>query len=163
MEIDYKELGFRIDKLSLLRRVTLGRIFQTYGLHFGQFPLLRYVIENDGCTQAEVAEFLGVSPASVALSTKRLSRAGMIEKSVDKDNLRRNTLKITSKGLEVANRCSQEFDEYNRRLFSGISSEERQILFDTLGKLLHNAFEGREPDMHTLMKDMKELKNNHCK
>ena len=47
MELELKELGLRIDKLALLRRVTLGRIFQAHGLHFGQLRLLEYIIEND--------------------------------------------------------------------------------------------------------------------
>jgi len=160
---ELKELGLRIDKLSLLRRVTLGRIFQKHGLHFGQLRLLEYIIENDGCTQAEVAEYMGVSPASVALSTKRLSRAGMIEKYSDKDNLRRNVLKITPRGLEVAKLCRQEFDQYNERLFAGISPEEQKALYEILGSLLAGACEGREPDMHALIKDIKELHTKHSK
>ena len=163
MELELKELGLRIDKLALLRRVTLGRIFQAHGLHFGQLRLLEYIIENDGCTQAEVAEYMGVSPASVALSTKRLSRAGMIEKRIDKDNLRRNVLRITPRGLEVTKRCRQEFDQYNERLFAGISPEEQKLLSDILGNLLLRACEGREPDMHALIKDIKELHNRHGK
>lgn len=163
MQIELKELGMLIDKLALLRRVSLGRVFQSQGLHFGQLRLLEFIIENDGCTQVEVADYMGVSPASVALSTKRLSKAGMIEKRIDKNNLRRNILKITPKGLKVTQHCRKEFDLYDKRVFAEIGPEEQQLLFDLLGRLLLTACEGNEPDMHSLIKNIKEMHHRHGK
>ncbi|NLL46819.1 MAG: MarR family transcriptional regulator [Clostridiales bacterium] len=163
MQIELKELGMLIDKLALLRRVSMGRIFQSQGLHFGQLRLLEFIIANDGCTQVEVADYMGVSPASVALSTKRLSKAGMIEKRTDKNNLRRNILKITPKGLEVTQNCRKEFDLYDKRLFAELSDEESVLLFDMLGRLLEVACEGKELDMRALIKDMREMRNKHGK
>jgi len=163
MQIELKELGLRIDKLALLRRVSVGRTFHSQGLHFGQLRLLEFIIDNDGCTQVEVADYMGVSPASIALSTKRLSKAGMIEKHIDKDNLRRNILKITPRGLAVTQYCRQEFDLFDKKLFAGISGGEQELLFDILGRLLSNACEGRDLDLHNLIKDMREMRHKHGK
>lgn len=163
MHIELKQLGLRIDKLALLRRVSVGRIFHSQGLHFGQLRLLEYIIDNNGCTQVDVADYMGVSPSSIALSTKRLSKAGMLEKSIDKDNLRRNILKITPKGLAVTQLCRQELNLFDQKLFSGISGEEQELLFDMLGRLILNAGEGKELDLQSLIRDMKEMHHKHVK
>jgi len=163
MQVELKELGLRIDKLALFRKVSLGRIFHSQGLHFGQLRILEFVIANDGCTQIEVADYMGVSPASIALSTKRMSKAGLIEKSVDKDNLRRNILKITPKGLAISQYCRHEFDLFDKKLFAGITDEEQVVLSDTLDRLLTNACEGRDLNLHALLNDMKKMHHKHGK
>ena len=68
-------------------------------------PVLRYVMENDGCKQVDLANFLRVTPASVALSTKRMQKAGYLEKEVDEYNLRRNKLHVTPQGRQLAADC----------------------------------------------------------
>ncbi|MBR6663667.1 MAG: MarR family transcriptional regulator, partial [Alphaproteobacteria bacterium] len=43
---------------------------QKCGLYVGQPQILNYVYCHPGCTQNEIAAYLGVSAASVAFSTK---------------------------------------------------------------------------------------------
>ena len=40
----------RLLKLELLRRCSLRRLCVCCGLHYGQPPVLQYIINNDGCT-----------------------------------------------------------------------------------------------------------------
>ena len=86
--IDYREVNGRIDKFQILKRSTLFSLFEDNKLHIRQLPVLEYIIKNDGCSQNELAEFLCVSPASIAVSTKRMQKAGYLEKKEDENDLR---------------------------------------------------------------------------
>ena len=70
----------RLHKLELVRMLAQRKDIRKDGLYAGQMPVLNYLAEHPGCTQVEMADFLQVSPASVALSTKRLQKAGYLTK-----------------------------------------------------------------------------------
>lgn len=153
MQVSLKELGKNIDKVATMRRVTNGRMFSSKGLHFGQLRILEHIIQNEHCTQNDIAEKLNVSPASIALSTKRLQKAGMIRKAEDNENRRCNILTVTEKGLETVAYCRQELDLFEEKLFAGISDEELQILSGILDRLMKNcSFD--KVDYYSLMQEL---------
>ena len=135
---EYFDIISRLEKLHLLRRIILQHSTAGLELHMGQLPILEYIRQHGGCTQVELAENLMVSPASIALSTKRMKREGLLEKKADETNLRRNQLTITPKGIELSKRCRSIFDEFDQRIFRGFSSAELVQLRDTLDKMLGN-------------------------
>ena len=136
--MQYKEIVLRFEKLHLIRRIIQQKTTIDFPLHPGQLHLLEFINLNAGCTQAEVAEKLMVSPASVAVSTKRMEKTGLIEKRIMKDNLRCNRLYITEKGRKLSERCRKAFDEFDRVMFSGFSEDELEGLKICLDRLLDN-------------------------
>lgn len=144
--ICYRDIVARLETLHLLRRVDLHRATQALDLYSGQFPLLQYIHHHQGCTQQELAEGMMVTPASVALSTKRLQKAGLIEKKADQENLRCNRLALTEKGTRLAQQCLEIFDDYDRKLFSGFREEELEQLTSYLDRLYRNVT-GEDPDV----------------
>ena len=70
---DYFSITEKLNKLFLWHRISLYKIAHHSGLYQGQLPVLAFIQKNEGCTQKEVANQLGVSAASVASSTKRLA------------------------------------------------------------------------------------------
>ena len=69
--LEYHELMHMFLHISKLHRVLSGKRLAKMNPYAGQWmPVIRYVMEHDGCTQVELATFLRVTPASVALSTK---------------------------------------------------------------------------------------------
>lgn len=132
------EVISRMEKLHLLRRIILQKATADIGLHMGQLPILEYVRKNDGCTQAELAEKLLVSPASIALSTKRMEKEGLLEKHVDENNLRRNQLTVTEKGRKISEQCRSIFNEADTRMFAGFDKNELEHFLACLDKMLFN-------------------------
>ena len=118
--IDYREVNGRIDKFQILKRSTLFSLFEDNKLHIRQLPVLEYIIKNDGCSQNELAEFLCVSPASIAVSTKRMQKAGYLEKKEDENNLRKKNLYVTELGKETVAKCRKIFDSFDEKVYSGI-------------------------------------------
>ena len=72
--MELHELMRKLHKLELVQQLAHRRGAQEHGLYFGQMPVLDFIAANPGCTQVQVADHLRVSPASIALSTKRLQK-----------------------------------------------------------------------------------------
>ncbi len=135
------ELSEKMMRLHLLRRIQMQKAAPE-GLHFGQFPLLEYIVENGPCTQREMAEKTGVTPASVAISTKRLARVGLIEKQAAKEDLRCNKVFATERGRTLMESCRGEFDACDTKMFSGVREEDLETFGAVLDKLIENLSEG---------------------
>ena len=153
MQADLKDLAKNIDRVAAMRRVSMGRVFASEGLHFGQLRILEHIIQNERCTQNDIAEKLNVSPASIALSTKRLQKSGMIKKCEDNENRRCNILTVTEKGMSTVVHCRLELDLFEENLFAGLSDEELLVLSDILDRLLKNcSFD--KVDFFSLMQEL---------
>nr|WP_244835492.1 hypothetical protein [Clostridium sp. BJN0001] len=85
-----------------------------------------------------MANELLVTPASIALSTKRLEKAGLIEKKVDENNLRCKKIYITKKGINLSAKCRKIFDDFDKKMFDGINEDELQYLKEILDRILLN-------------------------
>lgn len=138
MQTTYATIAKQLDKLHLLRRLLLQKPINHCGLYAGQLPILEYIERNGGCTQAALSDTMGVTPASIALSTKRLQRVGYIEKHTDEQDLRRNQLTITEAGKAAASQCRQAFDALDEKMFAGISSQELTSFGQCLDRLIDN-------------------------
>lgn len=142
--MENRELMRRFMQITKLQRVMSGKRLAKMNPYAGQWmPVFRYVMEHDGCSQAELAAFLRVTPASVALSTKRMQRAGFLKKEMDENNLRRNNLHITPLGRQLFADCKDAFEELDRLAFQGFSEREKEALAAYLDRIYANVSGGR--------------------
>lgn len=141
---EHRELVWKLDKMFMVRRIMMNKMAGDAGLYMGQLPILAYISHNKNCTQKEIADWLGVSAASVALSTKRLQKQGFIEKTVDSENLRRNMLSVTEKGCETAYSHRRRAVEFDEKMLAGLSEEELVSLSHIMDVLIRN-MTGDEP------------------
>lgn len=132
------ELIKRFDVLFFKRRILFQKVASDAGLYVGQLPIIEYIARHNGCSQVEIADTLHLSPASVAISTKRLQKAGIIDKAVDDANLRSKKLTITDKGLEMSKKCRELFDSLDKRLFATFEESELVQLKGYLDRLIAN-------------------------
>ena len=132
---EHKELVGLLESIHLLRKLFLMRVSETSPLHFGQIAIMKTIEKNENCTQSVIAEQLGVTPASVATSTKRLQKAGLITKTVDEDNMRCKRLALTEKGRLAIKEHLSVFEEYDRQVFSDFSEEDEEKLFELLSRV----------------------------
>lgn len=125
----------RLHKFQLLIRLRQRQLAEDENLHYGQMPLLKYVSDNEGCAQHDVALALGVSEPAVATSVKRLEKAGIITKEAEYNNLRKNKLMLTEGGKEITRTLGERFDALDERVLSVLSDEEAKALCDILDKM----------------------------
>lgn len=130
-----KELIGMLENVHFLRKLFVRRLSADSPLHCSQVAIMHIIEENENCTQVDVAEKLGVTPASVATSTKRLQKAGLIEKRVDPENLRCKRLTLTPAGRESICRHKKRFDDLDSRIFESFSDEDKARLADYLNRI----------------------------
>lgn len=139
-----KSIVKEIDKLTLLKKISVAKICNDVGLYFGQPPIIEYILYHDGCTQKNIAEHFNVTPASIALSTKRLQKAGYIEKKTDEKNLRCNSLHVTDLGRDVSRKWRKKIDVFTQSIFSGFNEDELADFCGYLQRMNENASEGKK-------------------
>ncbi len=112
--------------------------FREKGLYFGQPPILKYLSENKNATQKEIADFLHVSPPSVATSLKRMEESGLVVRVENKKDARRNTIKLTKKGKELVEYAENMFMYVDDVTYRGFTEEELEILISFLERMNDN-------------------------
>ncbi len=122
--------------------------FREKGLYFGQPPLLKYLSENKNATQKEIADFLHVSPPSVATSLKRMEEAGLVVRVENKKDARRNTIKLTKKGKELVEYADNMFMYVDDVTYRGFTEEELEILISFLERMNDNLKAFSKEDDH---------------
>lgn len=155
----HHKLTHNLDKISMMRRIFTQRAATRDGICLGQLPVLRYVLEHPGCTQKDVADFLQISPPSVAVMVKRMVRDGILEKAPDAKDMRQNRLTATAKAQLVSDKSRNLFDQMDAQVYAGFSEEELEQLSSYLDRLINNmaSDELRDTRNFALMKMVAEL------
>lgn len=142
--MDYSLITRKLIKLDLVMKLYSRKKLNELGLYFGQLGIVFYIHNNPNCTQIDIAKAMSVSPASIALSTKRLEKAGIIIKQTDENNLRCKRLKLTEKGFAVTEIAETIRAEQDRKMFVGFTSEEIAALDGFIDKITMNLTEEKE-------------------
>ena len=127
-----------IDRLNLLRGAYMHKMMTETGLHFRQIPILGFVEHCAGCTQNELAQAMGLSPSSIALSTKRLEKSGFLYKRTDAENLRCKRLYLSAKGQSAYRAARQGTQDFYRELMRGIKDDQARQVEDILKSMIFN-------------------------
>ncbi len=108
------------------------------GIYFGQPPILKYLSEHENATQKEIAEFLHISPPSVATSLKRMEESGLVVRLESKKDARRNTVKLTKKGKELFKFAEDTFLRIDDISYKGFTAEEMDLMVSFLERMNKN-------------------------
>ena len=115
-----------LHRLELIRRMRIQCMLKGTDAHRGQGPILDYIEQHPGCTQADAAEAIGISAPSIACSVRRMEKAGLIKRTADECDLRRNRLELTEKGRKNHIRIKELFPD-SFSFPCGLRETERQI------------------------------------
>lgn len=133
-----KKVSETFHTYSFNYRYIIDKRFRENGLYYGQPPILKYLSENKNATQKEIADFLHISPPSVATSVKRMEEAGLIMKVADKKDARCNNLKLTKKGKALSEFADSCFDDADEAAFAGFTDADFETLYTLLSRMNDN-------------------------
>lgn len=136
--MELRKLVHELISISVIHRCRITKSAQKVGLYFGQPMILEYVIEHDLCTQKELANAMHISPASAAITLKRIEKAGLIVRITDENDSRKNHISVTEKGITALKEFRKICDATDEDMFRGFSSEERKTLHNLLVRLHKN-------------------------
>lgn len=111
---------------------------QKYGIVKAQAQLLLLIKENDGCTQKDLASFVGVKYSSMSERLDKLEKSEYIERVVDEDNLKYKRIYITKQGKLAAVQCKRILREIEETLFKGFNKKEKKQFEDYLNRMIEN-------------------------
>lgn len=126
--------------MRLLHRYTevnFGRL-KDLGVHPGQLPFLNIISHREGISQRELVERLHVKPPTVAVTVKRLEKAGVIFRRPDPEDMRISRIYLTEAGSEIAGRIEGVIQENERALTAGFSEEELELAKAFFDRMLQN-------------------------
>ncbi len=136
--MEEKELLWNIFKVKREHHKTIEKKISCLGIHPSQHHLLMYLARNGSSSQNSIAAAMGVSPATIAVSLKKLEKGKYIEKKVNSEDNRFNQIVLTERGKQVVLQSEQIFSETDKALFRGFSSEEKEQLYLFLERMLGN-------------------------
>lgn len=136
--LDLKELSHSFIRLECVKRFTMHNMLKDSGVYFGQPPILDFLEKNGVCTQNELAKALEVSPASIAVSIKRMQKNGVVEKIADDNDLRCNRISLTEKGREMTREMHRKFGQIDKIMFTDFDENELATLKEYLDRIYNN-------------------------
>ena len=136
--MELRNLVHELISISVIHRCRIAKAASKVGLYFGQPMILEYVIDHDLCTQKELAEAMHVSPASAAVTLKRIEKAGLITRTADENDSRKNHISVTEKGVNALKEFRKICDATDENMFRDFSPEERETLHNLLIRLHKN-------------------------
>ena len=118
----------------LFRRLAGG-----FGMHRSQHRMLMDLSRaGRPVSQKEIADRQGVTPAAVTHILKKLEAEGYVERTPDEKDNRFNLIRLTDKGVAVAETTCRWFAGADRALFSGFSQEELTAFIAAIQKIRRN-------------------------
>ena len=138
MKGKYKRISNLFENAHIFRKYYSRKEFKELQVNPKQFPILNFIYNNPDCTQVEIASELYISPASVAISTKRLQKAGLIDKAVDESSLRTNRISLTESGREIVEKSRVLMMKTDDVMFADFTDEELVQLEGYLKRMVRN-------------------------
>jgi DNA-binding MarR family transcriptional regulator len=111
------------------------------GFSPGQFPVLIELWAEDGLTQKQLLDRVGIEQATMANTLARMQRDGLIERRAHPTDRRAQLVYLSEKarGMEAeAIRVAREADDM---LFAGFRRFERELLLEYIRKIIENVHE----------------------
>lgn len=137
MDLEHQVVERMMLTNHLHRRVVECRLSGTH-VHRAQHKLLMMISKGTYSSQVEIANHQQVSPATVAVSLKKLEKDGYINRNANHADNRINDLQITEKGQKVVEQSKDVFQQIEKSIVKGFSEDEMKILISYLERMYQN-------------------------
>lgn len=123
------------------------QLWDAEGLTVTQLRLLTWVADNEGLSNADLADKLYVTRPSVSALLDRLERGGFIRREVSRNDRRGICIWLEERGRNAVSAMRQEAHEYAAGLMEALSDSELAELAGSLAKLVQAGRERRARDL----------------
>ncbi|MBT3830926.1 MAG: MarR family transcriptional regulator [Gammaproteobacteria bacterium] len=113
----------------------LEKLTEPHGVTAGQWRILRVLWEEDGITQREISNRVGITEATAVKSLAGLETAELITREVDKSDRRKMITRLTTRAKRLKKKLIPFVVDVNERALKGISRKDvdtaRRVLAQT--------------------------------
>lgn len=115
----------QIIRLHYLRSIEL---LEDTGVYHGQPPLLLSLYKKNGQSQKELADKIGIKPATITVMIKRMEKTGLVERKQDEKDQRVSRIFITDKGIKVCKKVIIMSKQLEKECTANLTNEEVIIM-----------------------------------
>lgn len=133
--------SYLLSRACLAHRQNLRRRLSDIDLHAGQEIFLLFIWQDEGLTQSELGERVGVQPSTVNRMVGRMERSGLIQRRKDEEDNRVTRVYLTEKGSNMREPVAQVWEDVEAQLMRNFTAEERMLLRRLLYQIYENALE----------------------
>lgn len=118
-----------------MHRTAVARVLASASLHVGQDLLLRELAAEDGMSQRELADRLGVEQATVGVALRRLEAGGFVARRPAPEDGRVRLVYVTPAGREALPLIERAWREAEAVLAEPLSPAQLRELHDLLRRV----------------------------
>ena len=126
-------------RLSLLSNTVSGNIAATYqdkfGISMAQWRIIAVLAEYPDTSADDVCQRTQIEKSVVSRAIARLLERHLVTREIDENDKRRSILQLSETGLSVYDEVMPMSEEFEKKLLSALSKEERKALSNLLDKL----------------------------
>ena len=123
------------------------RIWDAEGLTVTQLRLLSFLFEEDGLSNAALADRLLVTRPSVSALLERLERGGFIRREVAPNDRRAIRISLEERGRTAVSNLRQDSWEYTGHLMQSLSDRELENLASSVNHFVEAGRAQRQTDL----------------
>ena len=133
-------LTYRLLRLSnTLGLYSNRRYRKDYGVTLPEWRVLSIIALLKSTSAGDIARALATDKAWVGLTVEKLGRRGFIDRSLDKEDLRRTLLGLTMRGREVHDAIMANARRRQERLLGALPDGTVDVLIDCIDRLQSEA------------------------
>ena len=134
--------GYLVNDLARRFAAALQARIKPLGLSTGVFPVMVQLWEEDGLTQVELVERIGIEQATMANTLARMERDGLIERHRNQTDGRMQDIWLTDLGESLQGPAIEAAQRVNSAALSGLDKEERFLFLILLSKAIRTFDDG---------------------
>ena len=141
-----RPLGLLLSQLGTHAALAFGRKIKGFGISPPHVGILRWIRDNAGENQRQLASHLGVLPSRLVLLLDELEAKGLVTRQRSLQDRRNQQLQLSRKGTRLLEKVEMIATAHEADLSSALTETERATLIDLCAKLA--AHRGVPPHGH---------------
>jgi DNA-binding MarR family transcriptional regulator len=130
--------GFLVGRLSRRMAVEMDRRMRAHGLTFAQAAVMARLWRQDGRTQSDLLEQVGLDASTLTGLLQRMTRQGLVRRRRDPDDGRVLRVYLTPRARALRPVLIPDVEAVNRRFFDRFSAAEQATFLALVQRALAN-------------------------
>lgn len=130
-----KELAKDLLRVSRKAQICVGKVIKKYGISIAEEPFFMAISFNDGLTQEELTNIVGVDKAMTTRVITSLEKKGLVNRVQDAKDKRQNRIYKTEKMTKIESKLAKELMNLNNIFIEGIDDEDLNYFIKILSIL----------------------------
>ena len=131
-------LGYHVRETHKAMSRRLAEELAKLGVALKHYYYLRALFEEDGITQIELGERVGMNRATVTRVVDTMARAGLVRRLRDPADRRKINIVLTSRARRLRGPLKETVDRLNREALDGLSANQATALRAALRQVISN-------------------------